>query len=94
VSDEPVYRRGDVLWRRTHDRVIVLVRSNGELIALKATGCALWAALEEPGSVGQIAARLAGAYGESVEQIAADIKPTIGELRRLGVVSVSEDTSR
>ncbi len=94
MSDEPVYRRGDVLWRRTYDRVIVRVGSKGELVTLKATGCALWAALGEPGSVGQLAARLGGAYGASVEEIAADIAPAIEELRRLGVVSVSEDTCR
>ena len=94
MSGEPVYRRGNVPWRRTYDRVIVLVPRSGELVTLKATGCALWAALEKPGSVGQLAERLAGAYGAPVEQIASDITPVIEELRRYGVVSVNEGTSR
>jgi hypothetical protein len=89
VSAEPVYRRADVLWRRTYDRVVLLVPTSGESVTLQATGCDLWAALEEPGSVGELAERLAVAYGAPVEQIASDIAPVIEALRRYGAVAVS-----
>jgi hypothetical protein len=89
VSDEPVYRRGDVLWRRTYDRVVLLLPTSGEFVTLQATGCDLWAALEEPGSLGELAQRLAGVYGASAEQIASDIAPIIEDLGRRGAVAVS-----
>ena len=89
MSDEEVYRRGDVLWRRTVDRVVILLPGSGEFLALKATGCDLWGALEESGSIRQLAERLSLAYGASVDQIAADIAPVIQQLAGCGAVAVS-----
>ncbi|MGH3371757.1 MAG: PqqD family protein [Nocardioidaceae bacterium] len=89
MSDEPVYGRGDVLWRRTYDRVVLLLPGSGEFVTLKGTGCDLWAALEAPGSLGELAERLAEAYGAPVAQIAADIAPVIDELGRCGAVAVT-----
>ncbi len=89
MSDEPVYRRGDVLWRRTYDRVVMLLPTSGEFVTLKATGCDLWAALEEPGSLGELAERLAAAYDAPIERIASDIAPVIEELGRCGAVAVT-----
>lgn len=88
MTPEPVYRRADVLWRRTHDRVVLLVPGSPDFVTLKGTGCDLWAALEEPGSVGDVAARLVAAYGAPVEQIAADITPVLDQLRGNGVLAV------
>jgi hypothetical protein len=89
VSEEPVYRRGDVLWRRTYDRVVILVPGRDGYLTLQATGCELWAALEEPGSLHALAQRLAAFYGASVEVIASDIVPVIEDLERCGAVIVS-----
>ena len=84
-----VYRRGDVLWRRTYDRVVVLVPATREFVTLQATGCDLWAALEQPGSLEEVARRLAAAYGAPVEQIAADVGPVLDELEHRGAVVVT-----
>lgn len=89
MNDEPVYRRANVLWRRTYDRVVMLVPDSGEFLALQATGCDLWAALEDPGSLGEIAKRLVAVYGAPVEQVISDIAPVVEELRRRGVLVVS-----
>lgn len=86
MSEEPVYRRGDVLWRRTCDRVVILLPPSGEFVTLTSTGCDLWAALEEPGSVGELAGRLAATYGAPVDRIASDIAPVIDELERYGAL--------
>jgi len=88
VTQSWEYRRGNVLWRQTVDRVIIMIPSSGESFALKGTGCDLWAALHEPGSVVQLAERLSGVYGASIEQIAADIAPVIEELAGYGAVAV------
>jgi len=89
VNAESVYRRADVLWRRTADRVVILVPGTDEFVTLTATGCDLWAALEEPGGLRELAERLAAAYGAPVERIAADIAPVIEELQRCGAVGVT-----
>lgn len=93
MKDEPAYHRADVLWRRTYDRVILLSPTTGEFIALKGTGCTLWDALEESGSISVLAQRLAAAYGAEVDAVAADIAPVIEQLRRGGAV-VARDRSR
>lgn len=86
---EPTYRRGEVLWRRTSDRVVILLPQSGEFITLRESGCDLWAALETPASVEEIALRLATAYGAPVERVTSDITPIIGELERLGALVLS-----
>jgi hypothetical protein len=89
MSDGPVYSRGEVLWRRTHDRVIILTPGSREVVTLQATACDLWAVLDEPGSLGEVARRLAARYDAPFEQIASDIGPVLEELGRRGAVAVS-----
>ena len=86
-----MYRRGDVLWRRTYDRVVIVLPRSGEFFTLQATGCDLWAALEEPGSIRDLAARLAANYAIPVEEIANDIAPVIDELEHCGALVVTTD---
>lgn len=90
MNGQPTYRQGPVLWRRTYDRVLILVPTSGELVTLTSTGCDLWAALGQPGTVEDIAGRLAAAYGASVSQIAPDIAPVIEELERRGAIVVTD----
>lgn len=88
MSDERIYRRCNVLWRRTHDSVLLLVPACGEFITLQASGCDLWAVLEVPGTLSALAERLAHAYDTPVERIAADITPILEELDRRGAIGV------
>jgi hypothetical protein len=87
VSEDRVYRRGDVLWRQTYDRVLIVVPGRDGFLTLETTGCALWAALDEPGPISALAERLAAIYGASVEDIASDIVGVIEDLERVGAVS-------
>ena len=89
MNDGPVYRRGDVLWRRTYDRVLILMPASGEIVTLQATACDLWAALEEPGSLREVAKRLAVLYDAPLEQIVSDVAPVLEELGRRSAVAVS-----
>jgi hypothetical protein len=90
VSVAPVYQRGDVLWRRTYDRVLILIPATGEVVTLQATGSDLWGALENPGSIEEVAERLAARYTAAVGQVLSDIEPTLEELRRRGAVTVTD----
>jgi hypothetical protein len=89
VSADIVYRRAEVLWRRTYDRVVILVPGSGELVALQASAAHLWERLEQPGSLRELAEQLATIYDASAEQIVSDMEPVLDELRRRGVVAVS-----
>lgn len=89
MSGETVYRRADVLWRHTVDRVVILVPASGEFITLPGSGSNLWAALKRPASLRELAERLAAIYGAPIEQITSDIEPALEELRCRGAVAVS-----
>jgi hypothetical protein len=84
-----VYQRAEVLWRRTFDRLLLLVPTNGEAVTLQGTGADLWAQLAEPGSIAELAERLAEAYVAPVEQIASDIAPVLEALRRCGALEAT-----
>ena len=88
MSEEAIYRREAVLWRRTYDRVIVMRPGGGEFLTLQGTGCDLWAALDEPRPLAELAERLATAYETSVEQVAADLAPVLASLVEWGAVGV------
>ena len=89
MTGREVYRRGDVLWRRTYDRVVILLPGSREFLTLRASGCDLWSVLAEPGSLPEIANRLAESYSAPAEKIAVDIAPVIRELSQCGAVAVS-----
>ena len=89
MNGDPVYRRSDVLWRRTFDRVVILVPTTGELVTLTNTGCDLWAVLEQPGRVAELAERLAAVYAAPAEQVGKDIAATIEQLWRIGAVAAT-----
>ena len=84
-----VYGRADVLWRRTLDRVVILVPTSGEFLTLQATGSDLWSAIEPPASLGEVAERLAAIYGVPAGQIVSDIEPVLQELRQRGAVTTN-----
>jgi hypothetical protein len=88
MNDGPVYRRSEVLWRRTYDRVLIRIPASGEAVTLQTTACDLWAALEEPGSLREVAKRLGRLYDAPFEQIASDVAPVLEELERRGAVTV------
>jgi hypothetical protein len=89
VTGGEVYRRGDVLWRRTYDRVVILLPGSREFLTLRASGCDLWGVLAAPGSLSELANRLAESYSAPAEEIAADIAPVIRELSQCGAVVLS-----
>ena len=80
-------RAASVLWRRTADRVILLVPPSDELFSLSGTGCSLWDCLSEPTTITAIASELAQQYAVSSEQAEADIAPVLSELVERGAVT-------
>lgn len=78
-------RRGDLLWRETFDRVLVVVPGTDEVLAISETGIPIWHQLAEPLSLVEIASRIAPSYDIAPASILEGIGPLIEELveRRL-----------
>ena len=74
------------LWRVGPFGVAVLGPDAPGPVTLTGSGPALWSALEHPASLGELAARLAGAHGVEAARVAADIRPALDELIRAGAV--------
>ncbi len=79
-----------VLTRRLPDGVMLCATSGDadEPISLLGTGAALWAELDEPSTLDELAARLAERFEADPAQVARDLEPTVRELevRHLVVV--------
>lgn len=85
---DPVMRRAaDVLAARLSEEELVLLGPSSErYVGLDPVAADVWAALETPARVSQIAATLAEAYDAPPDRIAADIAPMLAELEREGLV--------
>jgi hypothetical protein len=88
VSDAPVWRRrGDVLWRRSLDAVILLPVGVEEPLTLPGPGAAVWDLLAEPATVAELVAILADAYDEDSAVVEHDVRALLGDLEGLGAVA-------
>jgi Coenzyme PQQ synthesis protein D (PqqD) len=83
----PAYRRrSDVPWRRSLDAVLFLPPSASEPVTLAGTGPEVWDLLQDPHSLGALAAELATRHETDPEVVAGDVSPVLEELAALGVV--------
>jgi hypothetical protein len=79
-------RSRDLLWRRTFDRVVLLVPGSDQSVTLSGTGVDLWEHLAEPRSLDAISAELADRYGTAAAAVERDVRPTLDALVTRGVV--------
>ena len=86
VPLETPIRRGPVLWRRSGDQVLMRRRGNDHLVVLGGTGVALWLALAEPTTVGEMAEALAAAHEAPLAVVTDDVQAAIASLVADGVV--------
>jgi hypothetical protein len=73
-------RSRKVLWRKTFDRVVLLVPGSDRSLSLSGTGIDLWENLAEARSMDEIAGALAEEYGTSRARVERDIAPTLDAL--------------
>jgi hypothetical protein len=85
---DPLMRRcADVLAARLSEEELVLLGPDSErYVGLDPVGADIWAALETPRSLSQIAAALAEIYDAPPALIAADIAPMLHRLEGEGLV--------
>jgi Coenzyme PQQ synthesis protein D (PqqD) len=69
-----------VLWRRTFDRVLLLVPGSDRCLSLSGTGMDLWESLLEARSMHEIAEALANEYCTSRARVERDIAPALDAL--------------
>lgn len=88
-AEVPAFRRHpDLLWRRTHDRILLLAPGDpdAEVVVLTGSGVALWDELAESSSLEALAARLGELFGAEPELVAADVAPVLEGLERRGLL--------
>lgn len=87
-----VARAEGLLWRRTADRVLVVV-SEGDAAApvvLTGTAVALWDVVERAIPISEIVQELAQQYGEDPARIEGQVRSALDELRGLGVIELND----
>jgi hypothetical protein len=79
-------RSSNVLWRRTFDRVVLLVPGSEQSVTLSGTGVDLWDHLAEPRSLDAMSAELADLYGTASAAVERDVRATLDALVERGIV--------
>ena len=87
-APDDIVRRGDVLWRRTLDGVLIRRRGDPEVVLLAGTGVALWETLDSPRPVADLAARLATAHDADRREVERDLGGIVDELVASGVLAL------
>ena len=76
----------DVVWRRSLDGVLLLLRRGRAPITLSGSGLDLWQLLEEPQSLNTAAGLLAERFDLDAGEVAAAIGPVLDELVKIQIV--------
>ena len=87
-DDVRLSRDERVLSRDAGDFVVLLGPHADNPIVLRGTGIVLWAALDEPRSVAELAGRLAAQFAADPVGVRADIASLIGQLRGARILRV------
>ena len=87
-ADDPMIRRSpDVLAAQLSEAELVLLGPQSErYVGLDPIAADVWAALETPRTLSQIAQSLAAHYNAPPDRIAADIAPMLERLEQEGLV--------
>ncbi len=84
---QPSYRRRlDVVWRRSLYAVLCLPPGASEPVTLAGSGPEVWALLERPYSLDELASELARRHGIDARSVARDVRPILERLAELRLV--------
>lgn len=75
-------RRPDVLWRHSGQLVVLKHVEQDDFVTLASSGLALWLALETPGTLPEVASRIAEVFDVEPAGVEADITPVLADLER------------
>lgn len=76
-----------MLWRTTIGAVLVRVPGGNEVTKIAGTGVALWEALAEPRSFGDLCQHLATVHGADPATVADDLGPVVDDLIERGALT-------
>jgi hypothetical protein len=74
------------LSRSSPGVVVLLGPEDGEPLVLRGTGVALWASLDRPQNIDELADRLAADFDAEREAVRSDIVPVLARLHAAGLV--------
>jgi Coenzyme PQQ synthesis protein D (PqqD) len=86
AAPELVRRSHRALWRRVHDEVLATTGSDSNVHRLVGGAAEVWEELTVPMSRDELAARLAGRFAASLEDLQPQVVACVDELTALGLV--------
>ena len=86
AADRAYVRNPALLWRRTFDRVVVLVPGTDDCVMLAGTGTNLWDCFAQPRSIDEAADVLADAFSAPPAVVREDVAPAVEALVADGVL--------
>ena len=84
--------RSDVAWVEIDGEVVVYDAASASSYLLNPTGGLVWSALDGTGTLGEIAADLADAFGADPEQVAVDVIAVVVDFAGKGLIEGSTET--
>ncbi len=87
--DQTLQRNPDLIHANMGDETVLMSLTNGEYYGMNEVGSKIWALLEEPHTVIQLAEKLATIYDIDKDHCFQDIQLFLGELEKQGIVYLS-----
>jgi hypothetical protein len=86
ITDNRMVQAKDIIWRRIGDEVVVIKDDGLATHVLNKTAALIWELCDGKRGINEIAAVLCERYDVSPEEARADIKETIENLIKVGIV--------
>jgi hypothetical protein len=86
ITDNRMVQAKDIIWRRIGDEVVVIKDDGLATHVLNKTAALIWELCDGKRGIDEIAAVLCERYDVSPEEARADIKETIENLIKVGIV--------
>jgi hypothetical protein len=79
-------RTDDIIWHRINDDIVIIKDDGQSIHVLNKTAAFIWEMCDGNGGIDEIAAKLCERFDVSPEEALADIRETIEDLTKIGVL--------
>ena len=86
--DTRISRIGDWLSAETGDGLVMMSPSAAEYLGLSETGARVWALLEEPRTLAELCAALAGEFAVTADEVRPDVVEFVAQLAERGALAL------
>lgn len=94
TEDTRLRLAGKNVWSELGEDVVILDLASSSYLGLDGVGAAVWGALVEPCTVGELEARLAAEYEVDPAELGRDLRSFLSDLVDRGLVVLDEKNSQ